>query len=304
MPNGQEGNNFVRKHKDLPGVEFQNLKSDWEKRVIFDKTGEIKEVFDKYEMKIGPQQREVLEFVVHEVNEFFDSCALRNPHISLDAFKFVRSGFFEEFGSSDFKATFFANMQTIVIDGEYNISNTDLAGTAFHECMHMLSFQRNVLIGDRDDGYANIKPERSGLSVYSSKNPMYQYFNFINEAVTVELENRFCKKMEKIKLFQEDILKIKKKYGSDFVFSFIQMKKDEKGNLDPERAVSYSNEYKKTKEMMQNIYEKNKDEFNSVDEVMELFIEAYFTGKLLPIARLLEKTYGKGKFRAIGEESA
>ena len=42
------------------------------------------------------------------------------------------------------------------------------------------------------------------------------------------------------------------------------------------------------------------DQYQSADDVFKVFLNAHFTGKLLPIGRLVEKTFGEGAFRALG----
>ena len=51
------------------------------------------------------------------------------------------------------------------------------------------------------------------------------------------------------------------------------------------------------------LYEENKDKFDSYEDLFKLFSAAMFKGDLLPIARLIEDTFGKGTFRKIGESS-
>ena len=67
---------------------------------------------------------------------------------------------------------------------------------------------------------------------------------------------------------------------------------------------SYFKERAALKKLIQTLYEKNEDEFESEEEVFNLFAKAAISGRLLPVARLIEKTFGKGSFRELGEETA
>jgi len=49
------------------------------------------------------------------------------------------------------------------------------------------------------------------------------------------------------------------------------------------------------------LFEKNQDKFQSESEVKEIFRKSRFTGDLLELGRLIDKTFGKGTFRKIGE---
>ena len=47
--------------------------------------------------------------------------------------------------------------------------------------------------------------------------------------------------------------------------------------------------------------EHNRDQFSNRDEVFERFASAVITGSVLPIGRLIEKTFGKGSYRRLGK---
>ncbi|MBI2674296.1 MAG: hypothetical protein HYX22_00960 [Candidatus Yanofskybacteria bacterium] len=53
--------------------------------------------------------------------------------------------------------------------------------------------------------------------------------------------------------------------------------------------------------LINKIFEKNKEKFNNPSEIAQLFIRAAFEGRLLPLARLIDETFGKGSFRKLGE---
>src|SRR3989338_4959424 len=73
--------------------------------------------------------------------------------------------------------------------------------------------------------------------------------------------------------------------------------------LDPQSLYSYTNERAGFASLVELLYEKNKNEFDSYEDVFKLFSQAMFKGHLLPIARLIEKTFGKGSFRTIGQKT-
>ena len=58
-----------------------------------------------------------------------------------------------------------------------------------------------------------------------------------------------------------------------------------------------------TEDLVMRLYRKNNNRFASEEELWNVFLEAKFTGKLLNLARLIEKTEGKDTFRLIGEQS-
>lgn len=67
------------------------------------------------------------------------------------------------------------------------------------------------------------------------------------------------------------------------------------------KGYSWDKERAKFNKLIDDLYEKNESEFSSREEVFDLFARAVMTERLLPVARLVEKTFGKGSFRKIGE---
>jgi len=126
---------------------------------------------------------------------------------------------------------------------------------------------------------------RGGITIasYDKKQQLYPshiYFEGLNEAIIEELTIRFGQgNFELIPELQRELID-KNTYG-------------------------YSEERKKLKEIIEKIYETNKDleHFNSSEDVFYIFAKAVMSGKTLKIARLIEKTYGKGSFRKLGEET-
>lgn len=304
MPNGQEGNNFVRKHQDLRQEDYEKIKKDWEDREIRDGGGRTEEYLGEFEMKMSPRQKEILSFVVEKVNELLDRYAISGARASLDLIKLVDDKFFEAIGHPHAHGACIDSVQLAFTRGNDDITNSALADSAFHELMHLFSFQRTVLKGVKSDGYADVGFERFGITISSKDNEEYKYFREINEALTVELGMYLWEKMPENKLFNDDIQKLRDKYGSQDGHTILRTIKNEDGSVEHGSIINYPTELEKTRLTMQYIFKVNKEDFNSIEDVKKLFFEAYFSGKLLPIARLIEKTYGKGAFRDIGNESA
>ncbi len=65
----------------------------------------------------------------------------------------------------------------------------------------------------------------------------------------------------------------------------------------------YGTERQRLKELIATLYEANKTLFKNEEDVFAYFAKAVFTGRLLDIARLVEKTLGKGAIRTLGEQT-
>ncbi|MEK7508328.1 MAG: hypothetical protein AAB568_00535 [Patescibacteria group bacterium] len=138
-----------------------------------------------------------------------------------------------------------------------------------HEMLHLNSFNSFDLSKQTVAGRG--VDRRTGLNVYVAKDKeelekgQKSYFSDLDEAVIAELQIRFTKKF----------------LGGDF-------------------EPSYAAERKFLKSLIKKIYEKNRGEFESKEEVFKLFADATISGRLLPLARAVEKTFGKGYFRDLG----
>jgi hypothetical protein len=127
-----------------------------------------------------------------------------------------------------------------------------------------------------------------------------QYFGMISEiAESTEFKNR--EEFYKQKAGEEEsrrhdyalVTEVKRyKDGKTSFLEFIAKKSE------------YLKERRKLDKLIDELFEKNKDEFKDREEVFDIFARAVMTGRLLPVARLIEKTFGKGSFRELGEESA
>lgn len=65
---------------------------------------------------------------------------------------------------------------------------------------------------------------------------------------------------------------------------------------------SYPKEREKLNSLIAELLDKNANDFADAEEVFQVFVQAVFTGRLLTLARLVEKTYGRGSFRRLGEQ--
>lgn len=75
-------------------------------------------------------------------------------------------------------------------------------------------------------------------------------------------------------------------------------------NLNPEGMYARLAERIKFYNLIDQLYHKNRDRFSAKEEIIGLFFKATFGGNIMPVARLIEKTFGKGSFKKLGKESS
>ena len=71
--------------------------------------------------------------------------------------------------------------------------------------------------------------------------------------------------------------------------------------FDKVEQFHYLRERRFFRKLIKEQYKRNKGDFKSEDDVLALFIKGGFDGNIMPAARLIEKTFGKGSFRKLGK---
>ena len=197
--------------------------------------------------------------------------------------------------------------QTVLIDGQSKSMSSRLAlahGVA-HEFIHMNSFTSLGIVDDSND---SVKLRRIGLTIGSDDSD--KLFYYLNEAVTEELAQCFAESIfGKIDLLKDEFQSLVdyKKNNSDAkdafvtgtiaippgVFCMIELKYS---------LSSYSQQREEFRKLVKDLYGKNPNKFDSEGDVFRLFAEAMLAGKIVPLVKIYEKTYGKGSFRVLGEK--
>jgi len=188
----------------------------------------------------------------------------------------------------------------VMPEGDSRDSKLFFAIRVAHELMHFNAFQS----ADLNLKENTVSERRSGFSVkVKGGEENKHYFEQIHEAMTEELTKRFDKEyFRSIPALGDDIkqrdtsrLENNDKTG---VTAYLFAKGKE--GVAP---YAYPEERKKLKGTIKEILKKNPEQFKSKEDVFNIFAEAYFTGKMMDVARLIEKTFGKGSFRKLGEET-
>ena len=283
---------------------------------------------DVKEKEKTPEQQQLIERINHEMHDFLAQYGLdsivvpaENVHV-LDKTKFTEEELKkiqQQFGTEN--GFYYALKQGVAIMKDYNTSKLSFMQTLVHELLHLqgfYSYQKSepegadlTLKKQNDSVSMNIR--RSGFSIGTTDGKRL-LFHKLNESVITELEIRF----ERAYMMQWPELESELQARDNYIeqvakrdsVSIERVKQTVAGIKGDEvsgyKWVSYPyhKERLQFNSLVDSLYEKNKGDFESREDVFKLFAEATLNGRLLPIARLIEKTYGKGSFRMIGERSA
>jgi hypothetical protein len=183
-----------------------------------------------------------------------------------------------------------------------------------HELIHMQNFQSmNAQWKDDHKDTLHFRRRRDGMKIFSSsdeKDDVHVYFHWLEEAVTQELTRRFAVEnfedmpgLAHLLRYREDNLPHLSK-ADLFSDSYIRTthKRGFEGTVTWGDSETYVKERNVLNDLIDQIYQKNVGQFLSREDVFAVFAKAHFTGHLLPMTRLIEKTMGKGYLRKLAEE--
>lgn len=265
--------------------------------------------FLKREIKKTPEQKEVIAFINQELPKFVKRYGADPLFISEDKIHIVPSGFFPN--RKKLEGMYSLENQRIYLMQGKSLILLRLAKNLVHEILHFYSFQSLETIQEGNELFLG-NARRLGLNVSVSKEKEGTYFHYLDEAVIEELTKRFFKEyLRKCRFLKEDFKTIDefvadapievRNHPEDIAYAMLEEnKKDIEVFLVP---FAYPDEREALDNLIINLYDRNKNDFNSKEEIFELFARAGMSGRILPLARLIEKTFGKGSFRELGKHS-
>jgi hypothetical protein len=279
---------------------------------------DIKEL-KKIELKKTPKQIEIINLVNEETNELLAKYNLpkfdiphKNVHL-LDKDIYKRTYKRKEEEKPD-TGHFKPSDQAIFVS-KFD-SKLGITKLIYHEFIHFKSYQASRINYEGD-----IKSYRFGMGVYSPDGRIC-YFNNLNEAVTEELCKRFyLQKLKNNPFFKDEIEKIEEVRKIFLSVAKTDKEKEEAMDismLEPEKkkglkkilsfkkvegifTFSHQKERETFNKLVDKLYQRNQKDFKNREEIFELFAKSMLGGNLLPVGKLVDRTFDKGTFRKIGE---
>lgn len=149
--------------------------------------------------------------------------------------------------------------------------------TTFHELWHTLASHNAIQVTIEGD----LDWYRSGFSI-QSRDGKRKMFRYLDEALVGHATKRFV----------DEVLR----QQTDFA-QLIEQIEGDGGEIDTTRQRELGDFLK----YLDIVLERNNEDFSDRTEILDMFMRAQVTGNLLPVARLIEKTFGKGAFRKLSE---
>lgn len=207
--------------------------------------------------------------------------------------------------------------QAIIMNNEIVIKRDkiDFLRKTAHELIHGQAFH-SLEVPQTEGG--TLRERRGGItfSLYDKEgNFQTAFFNQINEAVTEQLARLYLREnVSKYPELAEDLEKVKQNLlkwktikeaeeGQSIIYvddvTGLTVGEGHIGYSIPEHT--YEHERHMLKRLIDRIYARNQDRFSDPDEVFLIFTKAYFTGRVLELARLIDSSFDYIDFRELGE---
>ncbi len=284
---------FVRSLFD----QFESLSEDQKKHL------------EKVEYPKSEEEKVLINFANKETNQLMKKFGIDPYDIPMDNYHIVPTDFFNKIYGAGNGAIAYILQQGIIFNAKINRDSLLQFGTnAFHETLHLKAHLTFQVSENKKEHNPIATVFREGFTCYSSQaKEKHKHFVGLHEAIVALQEEKSFQKMLKLPIFnqeknrlesektREEIRKVAKDkdISENEIFWISEDGKDWK-------LKSYPKHRMLLKYICQEIQKEFSEEYDYPDNVFEDFLKAHFTGQILFLAKKIEKTFGKGSFRILG----
>ncbi len=268
------------------------------KKLLYEKFGEKEK--EEYQLR-------TIELVNQATNELLEEFGLKPFDIPEKNIHIVRESLYKQIDPAPGAAgCTIGPSQTIVINDESLPSPLSMSGAIAHEMIHLKGYYAFEVSKKR------FASHRTGLVIdttykKSKESGYYRAFKGLNESVVSELEKRL---FNRIVVDNEHLSSESERINSQQFYAVRARIAKQEGIPEDEildisekeksfTRFDYYSQRRVLNFIVDAVYENNKESFQSRDEILKQFFRAHFQGNIVPIARLIEKTFGEGSFRFI-----
>ncbi|MCL5733428.1 MAG: hypothetical protein M1334_02050 [Patescibacteria group bacterium] len=278
-------------------------------------TDEEKEIFYAYEKEKTEEEMECVDFANKETDRLMEEAGVEPYDIPAENYHILGKGAsYGELLLSDpsfYALTYYPKQEMIFRE---SAASTPLAfgALALHETLHLKAHYALIKNNNSYEQYY-----RAGVDIFPQKqdvnNPPYSYFTWLHESIVSKQVTRslpFLLNIPALKKEKEwlesDKAKILRKAAAEAAkiseSEILLIGKDKKFFRDQYRFKyhPYRDERKILDYVLEEIQKGFPDKYKDADEVFKEFLKAHFSGRIVTIANLVEKTFGKGSFRFLG----
>lgn len=298
-------------------IEKKNAEREEVERSLFNHLDslppESRKEFNKYEYPKSEKELGILNYVNRLTSQLMEEAGVRPYEIPAENYHIIPPEFYKEVHGKGLAATFL-RPHVIIFDAQHVRANpVAFAATAFHETLHLKAhLSLEVQNAGEETGGTNITTYRRGVCVAATQKHerhgrYHQHLQGLGEAIVAETEKRFLGEL----LDAPELAQEKARLTSDAGSALKKTLSKKEGA--PEDDIIWVSEdgdnfvcvpYRPQREVLNyvcdEIHKDASEKYKNSSEVFKEFLKAHFTGELLTIARLVEKTFGEGSFRLLG----
>ncbi len=271
-----------------------------------------REQFEKLEYPKSEKELALIQFANEETSRLMQEAGIEPYDVPVDNFHIIPPELFKKAASDDVTAAVFNTKQGIIFDAQHFRDNpVNFGAVALHELLH-LKAHFSMEVQEEDDKVSKT-PYREGVAIRALQRYRYhgkdhQHFAGLGEAIVAETEKRFLAKLldhpelatEKKWLMSDEAKEMKRKLVEERGIPEDDIIWVGKKSNDDWEAVSYPRQRDVLSYVCAEIQKQFPNEYQDADDVYKIFLKAHFTGQLLLLGRLVEKTFGGGSFRLLG----
>jgi len=270
------------------------------------------EQLKKFEYPKSEKELALIDFANKETSRLMQEAGIEPYDLPAENFHLIPPELYKKATDRERGATAFIIKQGILFNAQdFRDNPVNFGASVLHEMLHLKAhFSLEV---EEEDDKVSKTPYREGVTVRALQSHGYhgkyhEHFAGLHEGIVAETEKRLLGKLldqpelaeEKEWLNSDEAKEIKKKLAQKKEISEDDIIWIGKKREDDWEAVSYLEQRNVLNYICEEIQKQFPGRFQSSDDVYKVFLSAHFTGRLLPLGRFVEKTFGEGSFRLLG----
>lgn len=269
----------------------------------------------RVEIQRSPAVLEAIDFANSYTNRLREEAGVEGYDIPAANYHVVPPDFYEKhFGKDTVGKAYYAHQGSVYNIKPFKDSPILFASTILHETLHLKGHMALEVEEERGGPVKSVY--RTGLSVRASQKTIakgreHTHFTGLHEAVVSELEKKALKQMLELESLGREAQRMAGQPAQDLIEKISRNKGipvDDIIWVGKDENQFQTIEYKSQRDVLHFVCEKIYDKYDllygSSDEVLEAFTQAQFTGRLLPIARLVDGAFGENAFRILSNMGA
>lgn len=271
-----------------------------------------RERLEELECPKSEKELALIDFINQETSRLMQEAEVSPYDIPAENYHIIPSELYDKIGEENSSAVTLNTSQAIFFNAKYFHGNPFYFGAvALHESLHLKAhFSVEV---QENDGNLRITPYREGLAIRALQRDGYNgnyhiHFSGLHEGIVAETEKKLLGKLldcpvlfeEKEWLTSNEAKEIRQKISKEEDIpedDIIWVSGKDRNDYE---SVSYPKQREVLNYICTEIQKEFPDKYSSAEAVYKTFLNAHFTGRLLNIAHLVEKTFGEGSFRLLG----